>query len=307
MNILKLSTTLVFLFLLGLPGIIKAQFYTIKPANDGIPGIDFKTDFIKQKKIKKICLSFFVKPGRSRIERKNQNTEYNIDSLGRISSQASNEELIKIGLDSTTTWFVYDSLNQVKIKRIKDSNGYNAYYYTRDSAGMLTKQVYCKESNISENKNIFKLGKQEVLSLETIEYITLSNRQTKKIFYNDLGKKYKEAILYYDSLGRNTEENAHYTATSINVNYKYKYDDSSRIVEKLYYSDATGDYTEKLQYVYGEKGNIKEEIFYRNDVLVYNKFYFYNTQNNLPESELIKHAASQETFEISKFEYEYYQ
>ena len=213
---MKIITTL---FLLVFQFGLFAQLIDNNPTEIGIGPVAFNLKIIKKNKIKKIDVVIVDKPDGEIIIDKGASQGYEFDSLGRITRYyytilnfVQNEEveipevrrkgkIIQPATTRTVTKFYndtifadiyYDQHSRIITKRVKMGAYYNSYYYEYNDKGQIIKEMHFRETNVSENKNEFKMGVQNILSSETFEYIQMTPTQVKKRCLNDEGREYKK-------------------------------------------------------------------------------------------------------------------
>lgn len=160
---------------------------------------NFSPSFIKQNKIKGITIVMVDKPDGEVIVDKGATHGYEFDSLGRVSRYyytvlnnvtreevdvpaikrkgkiirpATTKTVLNYVNDTIFTDLFYDSQGRVIGKRSRTGDYYDAWYYEYNDQGKLSKQLHCRETNASENRALFKLGVQTVLSSESFNYET---------------------------------------------------------------------------------------------------------------------------------------
>jgi hypothetical protein len=190
--------------------------------------------------------------------------------------------------DTTFTHFYYNKKKQLSIRRTQDGEYYNTVYYEYDSVGYLSKQSVFKETNSSENKNEFRVGVQNRLSMEEFRYQTLSATQRKRRHLNDEGKVYKETIFNTDSLGHLISENSSFTVSWMRSANTFVYDKAGRLIRKVYTSNENGDELAKSDYAYTSSNLVDTEKRYKGDVLYYELNYIYDRQNQMLNSYFIR-------------------
>lgn len=169
--------------------------------------------------------------------------------------------------DTISTKFYYDDKNRLILTRYNDGAYYEATYFEYDSDSNITKILRTKETNISNDKNIFQLGMQTILSDERFKYEKTSSNQIKKLCLNDEGRVFKEIITNYNDSRQPLSFNEVFTATWINQETKLVYNDKKKLIEKYYISN-TGDLLEtKSTFEYDKEENILTEKQYRNNIL----------------------------------------
>lgn len=224
---------------------------------------------------------------------------------GRVIRKASSQTVTHYFNDTIFASIYYDAQNRIILKRTRVNDYYDAYYYEYNEEGKLKKELHCKETNVSENKNEFKLGTQMILSLETYEYEKLSKTQIKKKCLNDEGKEYKKAIINYDDSGNILSETYSYIVSWMFSETTYEYDFADRVIKNTTTSNESGDVKTQKTYEYDQKGLLISEKYYKNNELLTETSYLYDSNNNLITSRVARdHKKS--SIGIVKYIYTFY-
>lgn len=309
-----------------------AQLISTAPVEIGIGPAAFNAAAIKRNKIHKIDVVIVDKPDGEIIVDKGASQGYEFDSLGRISRYyytilnfAENEvidvpEIRKKGkvIQPATTKVVtkyvndtifadiyYDQKNRIITKRVKMGSYYNSYYYEYNDQNQILKEMHFRETNVSENKNEFKLGVQNILSNETFEYVQMTPTQVKKRCLNDEGREYKKAIINYDEKGNKLTENYEFIVSWMRQENSYQYDSKGLLIEKTFSSNESGNVKEYSAYKYDGNGVLLEEKKFKNDVLIAETSYLYDETNTLLKSK-INRDHKNNSIGIVKFAYSFY-
>lgn len=323
-----LTTLLLFIYSIG----SFAQLISNNPVEIGIGPMSFNSKIIKKNKIKKIDVVIVDKPDGEIIIDKGASQGYEFDSLGRIKryyytilNYAEKEEIdvpaiirkgrvIQPATTKTVTKYYNDTIfadiyynpqNRIITKRVKMGAYYNSYYYEYNDKGQITKEMHFRETNVSENKNEFKLGVQNILSNETFEYIQMTPTQVKKRCLNDEGREYKKAIVNYDDKGNKLSENYEFIVSWMRQETVYQYDVNGNLLERTYTSNESGDVKEYTAYKYDGNGVVLEEKKFKNEVLLSEMSYLYDETNNLLKSK-INRDHKNNSIGIVKFGYSFY-
>lgn len=322
------TTLLLFIFHLGL----SAQLISTSPVEIGIGPMSFNSKIVKKNKIRKIDVVIVDKPDGEVIIDKGASQGYEFDSLGRttryyytILNFAENEvvdvpEIRKKGkiIQAATTRSItkyyndtifaniyYDQKSRIITKRVKMGAYYNSYYYEYNEKGQIIKEMHFRETNVSENKNEFKLGVQNILSSETFEYVQMTPTQVKKRCMNDEGREYKKAIINYDDKGNKLSENYEFIVSWMRQENTYQYDANGHLLQNTYISNESGNVKEYTVFKYDGNGVLLEEKKFKNDALLFEMSYLYDETNNLLKSK-INRDHKNSSIGIVKFGYSFY-
>jgi hypothetical protein len=224
---------------------------------------------------------------------------------GRRISAAYITEEPTYSYDTTFTDYLYNPQKQLILRRTRDGDYYNAVYYEYDTQGDLRKESVYRETNASENRNVFKLGVQNQLSQEEFRYEKPSTRQRKCKHLNDEGKVFKETIFQYDSIGHLLEENNSYTVSWMRSSTHMTYDKSGRMIMKLAVSNENGEESAKSIYKYTGDNKVDVEERFKGDEKYYELNYLYDKQTDLLTSHFIREELNK-AIVIVKYSYEFY-
>jgi hypothetical protein len=290
-----------------------AQIINLKPVDVTVGSLNFSSEVIKQNKIKSITVDIVDKPDGAVIVDKDAAQGYQFDINGRLTNYyytvldqvqveevdvpaikkhgrvirpATTRTVSKYINDTTNINVFYDSVNRIIAKRLKTGDYYDAYYYEYDSLGREKKEMHCRETNISENKNEFKMGVQKVLSSETFLYTSLTPTQIKKQCLNDEGREYKKAIINYDEKGNKLSENYDFIVSWMRQENVFQYDGNGRLQEKTYTSNESGELKEYSVYEYNPNGVLLEEKRFKNNILTFEISYLYDETFTILKSQV---------------------
>jgi hypothetical protein len=330
----RIATALaISLLLLLLPSLATAQLILNKPQDTPLTELMFDPAAIKAARISSIKADLAMKPDNKVIDDKGLVQYHEFDSLGRltrysytiINGTTTREiqvpalyrkgRVVRKGYtrtestyryDTISTNFYYDTSNRLIIKRTSTGDIYNAAYYTYDiKDGNIIKEVRCKETNTSENRNEFRLGVQTVTSLETFEYEKPAPTQVKKKCFNDEGRIYRQVIVNYDAKGNKTDEYSEYVVTWMNASSAWEYNDKGWLVEKNFTTNATGSEKESSVYEYDAKGNLTAEKRFKNDMQINEIGYLYDENGVLLRSQVNRDIPNKQ-IGIIKYSYGFY-
>jgi len=294
--------------------------------------LNFSTETIKKNKIKSIVLDIVDKPDGAIIVDKDATQGYFFDTKGRLTNYyytilnqvqtkeidvpavkkhgriirpATTRTVSKYINDTINITIFYDSVNRIIAKRLKMGDFYDAYYYEYNTAGQIRKEMHFRETNISENKNEFKMGVQKILSTETFEYTSLTSSQIKKQCFNDEGREYKKAIINYDEKGNKISEDYDFIVSWMRQDNTFQYDSIGQLQEKTFSSNESGDLSERTTFQYNVNGVLLEEKIFKNDALTFEVSYLYDEAFNLIKSQVSRDHKNA-SIGIVKYGYEFY-
>ncbi len=264
----------------------------------------FNAVFIKQNNIQAITGSISSKKVRDIIRTKGLDYFYEFNTDGTLKMQLSSH--FSSGLkDSTTVSYEYDNGGKITVKRKNDSYGYFSHRYTYDSLDNIILQTYCRDENKYECKNKFELGKQYTIVSDSFSYEKFNDTQTKKIFYNGYGKKFKEQINYYNELGYLTEEYTKFLIGNNKKKYTYEYDENGRLFKKHVFTNIAEDKKTTEVYTYDEIGNILDIKIYDNEKHTTTKQFLYDKKTMLLTAQIIQDIET-EFLRILQYRYTFF-
>ena len=292
----------------------------------------FNPEVVKQNKIKSILVVMVDKPDGAVIIDKGgtQGYEFDMDGKviryyytilnrveiqemdapairrgGRIIHAATTRNLPKYINDTVFVNIYYDNQNRIISKRLKTGDFYNAYYYEYNEQGKIRREMHCKETNVSENKNEFKMGVQTILSAETFQYTALTPTQIKKQCFNDEGREYKKAIINYDTRGNKLSENYNFIVSWMRQENSYQYDNNNKLLKRTFSNNESGELREYSFFENNPTGVVLSEKKFKNDVLLNDISYLYDETNTLVRSH-VNRDHKNASIGIVKYGYTFY-
>lgn len=288
----------------------------------------FNSDVIKKRGIKKITFEIVDKKDFETVIDKNLLETYEFDTNGFLMRNyyttivKSFERVLPIVIQkgkrkqSTTktyTDYIYDTIsttyiyknNLLVLKRYYDGlNYYESRYYNYDANNNLIKEARYKETNNSADKNIFILGNQILLSVDSMQFVNYNQRQTKCVYFNSEKRPYKENFIYKDSLGNVTKMFENYVAASwIVQEQKFTYQ-NNKLVSAEYVGNANANFKRKVEFEYDSQNELYTEKQYKNDVLIKEISYVTDKNNGLLNS-FVERDPINKSMRIVKLKYDF--
>lgn len=283
----------------------------------------FDAKIIKAKEIKKITFDILDKKDFEVAVDKNLVETYEFNSDGNITRYyytdivKTNEKKILIDKKKksykTIMQFVYDTISfsyfynekKLVLKRYHDgTNYYESYYYRYDSLKNLTKELRFKETNTSNDKSIFILGNQVLLSEDSFQYQKFNSTQLKCTFLNNENRPYKQKIINFDNKGRKTTVFEHYIAASwIMQKNTFQYI-GDQMVSAIFEGNANNILILKNTFEYDAKQHLYSQKQYKNDILLREINYINDKLTLLLNSFIIRDHLNK-TIRIVKIKYDY--
>ncbi len=310
----------------------QAQLISTKPVEIPVGPVNFNPDVVKQNKIKSIVLDMVDKPDGSIIIDRDATQGFEFDTNGkvvryyytllartetqevdvpavkkhgRIIRPASTRTILKYVNDTVFANVFYDDESRVITKRTRIGDYYDAYYYEYNEKGKIKKETHCRETNISENKNEFRLGVQTVLSSETFEYEQLTPVQIKKKCINDEGREYKKAIISYDTKGNKLYENYDFIVSWMHEESDYEYNEQNYLVKKIYINNQSGEVRLESIYEYDANGSLTSEKKMKGTEVLNEVSYLFDDATKLVKSQIDRDFKNA-SIGIVKYAYTYY-
>jgi hypothetical protein len=278
----KIFFTYLFLFAIH----CEAQLINTKPVDIFLGPVNFNSEIAKKNKIRTLTIVSVDKPDGEIIIDKGstQGFEFNTEGFvtryyytvlnnvvkeeivlppvkrhGKMIKPATTRLINKYINDTIFTNVYYDARNRVVAKRARNGDYYDAWYYEYNDRAKIEKEMHCKETNLSENKNDFKLGVQTVLSTETFLYEKLTPVQEKKRCMNDEGREYKKGIIEYDEKGNVLSEVYDFIVSWMHQENDYEYDNAGNVRRKIMISNVSGELKQESTFEYDAAGLLLSE------------------------------------------------
>ena len=294
---------LILVFFTLIPFIFNAQLLDNSECTVFSDAPFFNKQFIQQNKIKQITGVISTKKSLQVIEQRNLVNTYLFDKEGRLSKQYRSFN----GANSKDTTFItyhYNNSNNIQVQRTSDSYGFFSNNYEFNQEGDVISKAYCRDENLSSNKNKFKLGKQHVIVKETFSYEKTDSTLSKHTF-NSHGKKYQTITSYFNEYGLKHKEEKKLLINKKKSVTIYKFDDKGNVSEKIFFPDFNKTYHTTVKYKYDKLGNIEYIDEYKNETHITHKEILYNKSTMLMKALLIQDIETN-YIKIIKYSYQYW-
>ncbi len=285
--------------------------------------VHFNPEIIKLNGIKKITFEILDKKDFEIALDKNLIESYEFNNDGQLSRfyyttvVKSIEKQIQYNKKKhtfrTVKEYIYDTISnsyfysdkKLILNRYHDgSNYYESKYYRYDKNGNLSKELRFKEINVSNDKSIFILGNQFLISQDSFQYQMYSNYQIKCIMLNNENRPYKEQTIDLDKFGRKIKINEHYTAAAwIMQQSKFEYNEKQMICAE-FLGNANNNISLKNTYEYNIDKELYNEKKIKNEILYQEISYLIDKSNNLLNSFIIRDLTNK-TLRIVKLKYDF--
>jgi hypothetical protein len=294
--------------------------------------VHFNPEIIKKNRVKTIVLDIVDKPDgkiivdkdatqgfefdeKGRVARyyytilnRTQATEVDVPALkrkGRIIRPATTKTVMKFINDTIFTNVYYDNLDRVILKRSRSGDYYDAYYYEYNDQGKIKKEMHCRETNVSENKSVFKMGVQTVLSSETFTYESLTPTQVKKKCMNDEGREYKKAIINYDAKGNKLSESYDFIVSWMHQEGLYEYNAKGYLTRRILKSNESGELKQESTFEYDANGHLITEKKIQDTIVINEISYLFDDFTKLVKSHIDRDFKNA-SIGIVKYAYTFY-
>lgn len=263
----------------------------------------FYATFIRKNNIRKITGVISTKKSLQVIEQKNLVNTYLFDKQGRLEKQyrSFNYSTRK---DTTFFTYIYNSTNLITTKRTSDSYGFFSNNYKYNADGLMTSKVYCRDENIGQDKNNFKLGKQHIIVEETFSHLKTDTTASVRT-YNTHGKQYQLFTTYFNELGFVKKEVKKNIINKKKSVVTYSYNSKGLVSERINYPNFNKKENTSQKYKYDEFGNLEYIDEYTNEKHITHKEIIYNKSTLLMKALLIQDIETN-YIKIVKYKYEYW-
>jgi hypothetical protein len=309
-----------------------AQLISTKPVEIQLGPVNFNPEIVKKNKIKSLTIVMVDKPDGAIIIDKGATQGFEFNTEGFVSryyytvlSNVIKEEIVlppvkkrgkiirpataklvnKYVNDTIFTNVYYDTRNRVVAKRVRLGDYYDAWYYEYNDLGKIEKEMHCRETNTSENKNEFKLGVQTVLSTETFKYEKLTPTQVKKLCLNDEGREYKKGIIEYDAKGNVVSEVYDFIVSWMHQENDYEYDSSGNITRRIVITNESGEMKKESTFEYNAAGLLLTEKKLKDKVVLNEISYLFDDTTKLVKSHVDRDFKNA-SIGIVKYAYTFY-
>lgn len=265
----------------------------------------FNSSFIKKNKIKSLSGSVATKREGEPVIERDQFFLYEFDEKGRLTSIMTTFASYGHAKDTTIILFYYDSRNNLITKRRSDNFGFFSYNFEYDSINRKTKETYCRDENIGEDRFHFKLGKQFEISSETFTYHQYIKNQKVKKYFNNYGKQYQETFSYFNELGYHTHDITRLTLSGKESKIIFEYDEKGHVSKKsdiayiFSYNEITNTFT------YDAVGNLEEHAIFHNNKQTTLRSLIYDKKTLLMTAQVMKDYETGLIY-IFKYSYQFY-
>lgn len=206
--------------------------------------------------------------------------------------------------DTISTIYLYNTSNQLLVKRYSDGSGvYQGYYYLYNEKGEIQSERRMRETNASNDKSVFILGNQIVLSIDSFRHQTLNPVQSKQLFYNNEHRVYKERVIIKKDSVHVSDIQENYVAAWLIQKHHFEYTNGKlRLAEFI--GNANGDISLKREYAYDDKGELLTEKQFKNSLQTQEISYITDASSGLLTSFIIRDLINK-SIRIVKLKYDF--
>ena len=264
----------------------------------------FNPDFVRINSIQSITGSISTKKVKDIIRTTGNHSHYTFNESGMLNSQLSSK-VANGRKDSSITFYEYNVKGLIDTKRKSEGSGYYSYQYRYDNSNHIIAQTYCRDENKFGKKTQFELKKRYIIKTDSFSYEQFSPEQSKQIFYNHYGKKYKVQINSYESLGYLTEEYTKFIIGNTKTKVSYEYDKYGRLSKKHFTTNFSAQKKTTEIYSYDEIGNILDIKYFDMDIHKSTKQFLYDDKTMLL-SAIIDQEVASHFLKIIKYDYTFF-
>jgi hypothetical protein len=207
--------------------------------------------------------------------------------------------------DTISTTYMYNDKKQLVLKRYSDgSSVYQSYYYKYDSLNRLVHENRIRETNVSNDKSVFVLGNQVIISTDSFQYKMLNLTQTKQLFINNENRVYKERVIHKNDTINVSDIDENYVAAWLVQKQHFEYiNNRLRLAE--FTGNANGNVSIKREYTYDAKNELITEKQFKNGNQLQEISYITDDASQLLSSFIIRDAINK-TMRIVKLKYDFW-
>ena len=260
----------------------------------------FNSSFIQSHRIKSIKGYYSTKASMDIIRKTNQVYTYEFDNKGRL----IREYLTKAN-DTVVTLYVYNSDSRIIYIMKSNHAGYVSEHYIYDDLGKVIEKQTKRETNKGKDKLNFIRDESYEISTEKFAYEPLENGNYKKLYYNKLGKIYKEE-LYFHAQKKIMKMEMRMIMGSARQKISYAYNKNGSLSEYTDESWIMGHKIIRYAFDYDEKGRVAAKYYYKNRKYITEYQIVYDETTGYLKSFLIRDNATDFITILHFKEYKFY-
>ena len=229
----------------------------------------FNEKFIQRNQIQFIQVEISSKKEMDIIRAAHRFLVFEFNDDGRLIS----EKKFKMGeIDTLNFAFEYNADGKMTLEQEYIGSGILEKKYSYDENGNKKGIEYRKIDAFNDQSNL--------LSVDSIKTVILSDATIIQTYYNDYGRQYRDVRVYYDTLGYLTGYRETFILSHKQNSIEYSYNDFG-LLEEINYNFALNNKKRKEEYVYNDEGVPDTFLIYENGELKERKEYLYNADGSL--------------------------
>ena len=220
----------------------------------------FNEDFIRRNKVKFMKGYYSTKADLDYIRNSKDVYYYEFNIKGQLITDYRTQNK-----DTIIAYYEYDDQGRLALMRKSDNGGFYAYYFRYDDAGNIIEKEFRRDLNKTGDKTNFQLDRTFIVSTEKFSYVNMEGKDFKKIYYNNIGKVYKEEFYYYNEFGNIKKQESRMKMGSGYSYTIYEYDFKGRVSKKRLEKHFAGNSKSEWVYEYDEHDNILAQHYYKQE------------------------------------------
>lgn len=223
----------------------------------------FNPNYISKNNIRKIVGHYSFKAELDKIRKSDRTYEYIFNTKGQLQSKWTTYFYDDKVNDTTVAFYRYDYEGRITSIRKADPYGYYSYHYTYNDSGDVIFEEFRQDLKNDYIKRSFTLNENYRVYAEKSSYQYFKG-QTKRTYYNNVGRPYQYKITYYNPDGTKKKELVQLMVNSGNKTITYEYNERNFPVKKTLYSNLMGSTEKNYEFTYDENGNLTELLSFKN-------------------------------------------
>ncbi len=287
-------------------GMLASGYAQLSPFQDedAVVTPNFKEDIIKTKKISQITVHYFTKPDGSPINDDGIVRCFYFDTTGKIVESVCAINTGQDHCDSITCRYYYDNSGNITIKRTKQGDFFDTWYYKWTKDNMIQTEAHVHETSGINNEGNFKVATQKVISCDSFAYIAYP-KQLQQYCYNEDNKVFQKTIIQYDENKRFLSRNSHYAVGWLFSEVDLNYDSKGNIISYNNSGNLNGDLNQSTTITYDSLGKMSAQAIWINGKQKHHIEFMYDGETGLISNQLDRND-EKATISIIRYNYEVY-
>lgn len=223
----------------------------------------FNSSYIAKNNIRRIVGQYSFKADLDKIRKSDRTYEYKFNTKGQLHSKRTTYYYDDKVNDTTVAFYQYDYEGRVTTIRKADPYGFYSFHFTYNDSGDVIFEEFRQDLKNNYSKSNFQLNENYRVYAERSSYQYFKG-QTKRTYYNDLGKPYQYKITYYNKDGTKKKEYLQLLVNSGNKTITYEYNEEHLPLKKTLQSNIMGSISKVASFNYDEKGKLLEQQTFKN-------------------------------------------